>query len=317
MLTTDVFLFWLALIAAAVVPGNRSPANDGQTPRTALIVEPEAINTETVSRWKKEAAAFLVVVLDERFDASVYKRASQAAATGSLDIYYWIEVGRHPAFAEEHPEWLASIGSHEDWRKLFREVPKRKKDEVVKAWPWTPIAYRKTFDAHLTRIKALLERVPSGYRGVLLNDLQGGPTSCGCGNLQCRWAIDYGVPATTEKFSGHDVAVRFLAQVEKFAPSKEVIPVWTIECEQEDMALGKEPKRDWSTGYCGDVDCCNYCLARFAEQWNALLEAYDGPVAILLLHKEFRRTGKDYGPAAGWVSRALGYLKERPKKNSA
>ena len=29
---------------------------------------------------------------------------------------------------------------------------------------------------------------------MFLNDLQAGPSSCGCGNDQCRWALDYGSP---------------------------------------------------------------------------------------------------------------------------
>jgi hypothetical protein len=290
----------LALLTfAAVVPfgaenvcAQSDAKGDEKKSLEALLIEPDAVNAENIAAWKKEGFSSLVIVLDERFDAGVYQRAATAITAAPLDIYYWIEVGRNTALANEHPEWMASLGSHNDWRTLFPDVPELKEGEVAKAWPWSPIGYRQAFEAHLMRIKGLLERIPPDYRGLLLNDLQGGPSSCGCGNLQCRWAIDYGVPATTEKLSGHDVAAKFVAKVGKLASGRDVIPVWTTECDQEDMALEKQPKRDWTTGYCGDVDCFNYCLARFTEQWNALHTTHQGPTGILLLHKEFRRSGE-------------------------
>src|SRR5437879_10019246 len=114
--------------------------------------------------------------------------------------------------AAAHPRWMAALGSHEDWQKNFPKFPEPGAGEVAKAYPWVPIGYREAFDAHLARIKALIIRAAGSYRGILLNDLQGGPASCGCGNLQCRWAIDYRVPATATPLAGDDVAARFLAE---------------------------------------------------------------------------------------------------------
>lgn len=102
-----------------------------------------------------------------------------------------------------------------------------------------PIGYRPAFDAHFERVKALLARVGPGYRGVLLNDLQGGPSSCGCGNLQCRWALDYHVPKTAEAHAGDDVAARWLAKVKLLIPDREVVPVRTTECEEIDLSADK------------------------------------------------------------------------------
>ncbi|MBA3481238.1 MAG: hypothetical protein H0T51_05425 [Pirellulales bacterium] len=288
--------------------------SDDKKSLEALLIEPDAVNAGKIAVWKKEGFSSLVLVLDERFDAGVYQKAAEAIATNPLDIYYWIEVGRNPALADEHSEWMASLGSHSDWRKLFPDVPELNEGEVTKAWPWTPIGYREAFEAHLVRIKGLLERIPPDYCGLLLNDLQGGPSSCGCGNLQCRWAIDYGVAATAEKLPGHHIAAEFVAKAGKLAPDKVVIPVWTTECDQEDMALEKQPKRDWTTGYCGDVDCFNYCLARFTEQWNALHATHQGPTGVLLLHKEFRRAGGKYGPAGSWITHAVQYLEHKELK---
>jgi hypothetical protein len=143
-------------------------------PYQGLIIDPDKVAPESVDGWKKEGFGAIVLVLDERYEATVYQKSARAITAKGLDLYYWIEVGRNPTFANEHPEWMAALGSHNDWRKRWPDVPELKDGEVAKAWPWAPIAYREAFDEHVSRIKKLLGRIPSEYRGVLLNDLQGG-----------------------------------------------------------------------------------------------------------------------------------------------
>jgi hypothetical protein len=225
-------------------------------------------------------------------------------------MYVWVEVGRNPALARDHPEWMASLGSHDDWQKRFPKVRPPAKGEVAKAWPWVPIGYKETFDAHLGRARTLLARVPEGCRGVLLNDLQGGPSACGCGNVQCRWATDYGVPSTATKLAGPDVAARFVAEVGKLARGLEVVPVWTTECEPEDLPADKLPKGGWGTGHCGGVECLATCRKRYAEQWTALHADRTGPTGLLLLHKEFGRDRKEYGGPADWIAQGVGYAEK-------
>ena len=176
-----------------------------------------------------------------------------------------------------------------------------------------PIGYRPAYDAHLARIAELLTRAAGDYRGVLLNDLQGGPASRGCGNLQCRWAIDYRVASTAEKFNGDDVAARFVADVRKLAPGKVVIPVWLTECEDRDLPTERRPNSR-STGYCGSVGCSQTtCPVVFTRQWNAMLATNDGPVGLLALHKELGRDGSEYGGPGAWVGDAVRYLDDTPQ----
>jgi hypothetical protein len=281
-------------------------------PLEGLIVDPVDVTPTKVMAWKNEGFKLLVLTLDERFEPAIYKNAAKIIAAESIDLYYWIEVARNPTLAREHPEWMASLGSHNDWRTRFPDVPKLKEGEVAKAWPWTPIGYRQSFDAHLARISGLLRRVPENYRGLLFNDLQGGPSSCGCGNLQCRWAIDYGVPSTTDKFVGTDAAAMFIAEVRRLAADKEVIPVWTTECEEHDLASDKQPHGGWSTGYCGGIECFNHqCPIKFTEQWQALHATHRGPTGILLLHKEFQRDRKEYGAPASWTINAIEQIDDK------
>ncbi len=314
---TDV---WYVLLGAWVLVAGLNanvaradPAkNKDEKPLEGVIVEPEAVTGEKVAGWKKEGFQAVVVVLDDRHEAAALVKAAKAVADHSLDLYYWIEVGRNPSMAREHPEWMASLGSHDDWRKRFPKVQPPEKGEVAKAWPWVPISYQEGFDAHLARTKQLLERLPEGYRGVLLNDLQGGPASCGCGNLQCRWAVDYHVPSTATKLAGPDVAAKFVTEIGKSAKGKEVIPIWTVECEHEDLAAEKQrPKGLWSSDFCGSVPCFfGACGRKFAEQWSALQADHRGPTGLLLLHREFQRDRKEYGAPGGWIKRAVKDLEQ-------
>jgi len=282
---------------------------------SAVIVEPDAITAEQTAAWRRDGFQAAALVLDDRHEATAYRRAAQVLAAAGLDLYYWIEVARNVQLAEAHPEWMASLGMHTDWHERFPKSPLPKPGEAAKAYPWTPIGYRQAYDAHLARIAKLLARTPGDYRGLLLNDLQGGPASCGCGNLQCRWAIDYGVPSTADKLPGDDVAARFVADVRKLTPGKLVTPVWMSECEDRDLPADRVPQGK-TTGFCGGVGCSQgTCPKAFTKQWNALLESHDGPVALLATHQELGRDGLEYGGAAGWVGQAVDYLDNTPPRH--
>jgi hypothetical protein len=276
--------------------------------KETVLVDAGTVTDEKVAGWKKEGFTAVAVVLDDSIEKPALEAAAQSTAKHGLEIQAWIEVARHERTAKEHPDWVASLGMHDDWLKRFPKAKKPGNGEVAKAWPWAPIGFQAAFDAHLDRVKGLIAKVPAEYRLVMLNDLQGGPSACGCGNLQCRWAIDYRVPSTTAKTDGSPAA-KFVAAVAKAAPGKEIVPVWTTECEKEDLPPAKQdPKGGASTGLCGDVDCFGTCSKRFAEQWSALHEIHRGATGLLLLQKEFQRDSHDHGPAGQWFDRALAFI---------
>jgi hypothetical protein len=297
------------LAGAAFALAASASADEKAKPVEIVLVEPDAVDAGKAAGWEAEGFAAVALVLDERYETAVVKRAADAADAAGMGVYLWIEVGRNQDLAKQHPEWLASLGMHGDWRSRFPKVRPLEKGEVAKAWPWVPIGYKESFDAHRARVGRLLERAPAGFRGVLLNDLQGGPGSCGCGNLQCRWAIDYHVPSTATVLA--EAAPKFVAEVEKLLPGKQVIPVWTTECEAEDMPAAKRPAGSWGTGLCGNVPCFDYCRARFAEQWVALQTGRAGPTAVLALHRELQRDRPEYGGPAAWVGRAVDYCEKQ------
>ncbi|HWB12967.1 MAG TPA: DUF3179 domain-containing (seleno)protein [Pirellulales bacterium] len=310
---------WFAWAAeypeSELYPGPRDvappkPASPVGQPLSAVIVQPEAVTAPQIAVWRRDGYQAAAIVLDDRHEEAVYRRAAQTLADAGLDLYYWIEVARQAGLAEAHPEWMAALGVHADWHERFPQTPLPKSGEVAKAYPWVPIAYQPAYEAHQARLVDLLKKAEGDYRGVLLNDLQGGPASCGCGNLQCRWAIDYGVASTAEKLTGDDVASRFLADVRKLTSGKPVIPVWLTECEDRDLPVERRPNSR-STGYCGSVGCSQAtCPVAFTKQWNAVLNDHDGPIGLLALHKEFGRDGPEYGSPAAWIAEAVGYLDE-------
>ena len=148
--------------------------------------------------------------------------AAQRIAEAGFDLWYWIEIARNRQLADDHPQWMASLQGHQEWRRFFKDFPQPNPREVVKNYPWVPILYRETFDAQLARVKELIAARPAA-KGVLLNDLQGPPSACGCGNPVCRWTADYG-PLKTATPQGDDAAAHFVAAVKKTCGSRSRLP---------------------------------------------------------------------------------------------
>ena len=288
-------LFWILLpLHLAVSATAASPA------REIVLVQPAQVTAENARAWKAEGFTAAAVILDSEIKPSIPALLSDAG----LEYHLWIEIARQPGLADAHPRWMASLGVHDDWLRRYPRAVAPKPGEVAKAWPWVTIRYREAFDAQLARLRDLLDRAPSGWRSVLLNDLQGGPSSCGCGNLQCRWATDYHVSSTGERMNDDDAAARFLAAVRAHVPGKTVVPVWTTECEHDDLPASKR-KGAPSTGLCGGVGCATgLCPKEYTKQWSAVLGTNDHPIALLGLHGELER--RDAG--AAWITNALAYL---------
>ena len=310
-----VTLVVLLIALATTSPVAAAPGPVKAAPFEIVLVQPEAVTPGSISQWKQEGFKAVAVVLDERASEAVYRAAGRQVSDGGLDLYCWIEVARNPGLAAAHPRWMAALGMHEDWQKNFSNLPEPKTGEVAKAFPWVPIGYREAFEAHLKRIEQLLKRAPSGWRGLLLNDLQAGPSSCGCGNLLCRWAIDYDVRPTATKLEGDDVAARFIAEVRKRVGEKSIIPVWTTECEEVDLPAKNNQGRP-GTGLCGTVGCAvGTCPRAFTRQWSAITAGNDGSVGLLALPTALQRTQKEFGGGPGWVTNAMTYLQRTVPAN--
>jgi hypothetical protein len=293
--------FALAFALLVAVP----PIDGGEAkpPVRGIFARPERLTPEFLGHWKAQGATAVVVPLDEETKGRWQEIADRVERAG-MSAWLWVEVARNPALAEAHPEWMAATGGHhDDWRRRFPNAPRAKDGEVIKAWPWVPVGYAPAFAAHRERLKRLLTDLPGAWVGVFLNDLQAGPSSCGCGNDQCRWALDYGTPPTAERTPSDDAAARLVAEVAARHPEKTIVPVWVTECEAADLPGVKD-----GTGLCGGVACARGdCWPRYVRSWNPLVKATDGPIAVALWPETF------CPDPARWIKSTLPLFQKPPR----
>ncbi|MEZ6062656.1 MAG: hypothetical protein R3C19_20115 [Planctomycetaceae bacterium] len=234
------------------------------------------------------------------------QKAVERIAAAGLELYYWIEVARCPELANAQPKWMASLQTHEEWRRLFPDAPAAGDDEVIKVYPWVPILSRETFDGQLQRVTALLSK-RTDAKGVFLNDLQGAPSACGCGHPLCRWTSDYGRKRTTTAL-GPDAAALFVKAVQDSLPECAVIPVWATECEEHDGA---------ADGLCAGVGCFNgICWKAWTEQLVPVARV-SRRVGVLAAYREFQRDSKVYGGKAEWIRQAVEFFETMPRREGA
>jgi hypothetical protein len=273
--------------------------------RCALLA-PDMVTGERLTSLREEGYDSVVLAVSQGNDAE--KNAAALIEKSRLDLRYWIEVGRSPELADKHPLWMASLQGHDEWRRFHRDFPHPAANETVKCYPWVPVFYREAFDAHLARIEKLLAGMPP-VKAVYLNDLQGAPSACGCGNPVCRWTTDYGPVVTATKL-GDDAPAKFVAAVRKLV-SKEtkVVPVWVTECEAHDKDNDK---------LCAGVGCYEgICWKAYAKQL-APLAAESESLGALLLYKEFRQDVPVYTERAGWIGHAIKHgFAEQPAKQKS
>jgi len=298
-----------ALIAAAAAlhlvcwPRQLDAASEPLLPKlkAALLTDAQTGSDHLAELKHAGYTAVALSLLDN--EASSEEKAAQRILDSGLDLYYWIEIGRNPALADAHPQWMASLQGHPEWRRFYPKLPATKTNQVVKNYPWVPVLYEESFPVHLERVKQLLSAQPAP-KGIFLNDLQGAPSACGCGHHLCRWTTDYG-PIKTATRLPNDAAAKFVAAVAKLFPAARIIPVWAPECEELDL-----------DGLCAGVGCFKgTCWREFTAQLMPLAEQAD-TIAALLPYRAFRRDLPAYGPPAGWIKHALASFSEMPPKRN-
>ena len=300
---------WLIYSGAPSLAGNldsNSTVNPQSEIRNSLkgaLINAAEVNSAHLKQWKKEGLNAVVLLLSEKELARQIYSAAQHIRRSGLNFYYWIEIARHPVMADEHPEWMASLQGHQEWRRHFPTFPETAEGEVVKNYPWVPILYQEAFNAHLKRVSALINDLPAP-QGVFLNDLQAAPSACGCGNRLCRWTPDYGPIKTATRLPA-DAAARFAGAVGKLIPQSRIIPVWTTECEEPDGA---------KDGACAGVGCFSgLCWKEYTTQLMPVANEFQ-TLGVLLPYRDFERDLLRYGSAAGWVKHALDSFVEMPPK---
>ncbi len=292
----------LAVVTLSGILANATvAANEGQRSNTVPVFRGALLSAGQATRARIEelraaGTSAIVVKLDGAPQelGRQARRVAGSARRSHLALYYWIEVARCPELADAHPEWMASLQGHVEWRRFFPRAPQPADDEVVKTYPWVPILSRETFEAQLQRVRQLLFDLPQPD-GVFLNDLQGAPSACGCGNPLCRWTSDYGKKRTTTPL-GENAAALFVRAVRELLPDSAVIPVWTTECEEHDGV---------PDGLCAGVGCFRgICWQAYTAQLRPV-ERNSERLAVLLPYRAFQRELPIYERKAGWIHDAL------------
>src|SRR5260370_31216278 len=96
-----------------------------------VLLNADPVPTARIKRLRREGYNALALSLSESETKAQASAAEQLRRSG-LDLYYWIEIGRNPALADAHPEWMASIQTHQEWRRFYPNLPPLKTNEVVK-----------------------------------------------------------------------------------------------------------------------------------------------------------------------------------------
>jgi len=302
-------LAFAILILSILPPAVAVRAEEGKTVnahhnlRGALLAADEITDARIQQLTAKGTTAVVVVLGSDSKQSDQREQAAAARVLQSnLDLYYWIEVARSPELADARPKWMASLQGHSQWRRFFPDVPVPGDDEVVKTYPWVSIISKETYEAQLKRVRQVLADKPAS-KGVFLNDLQGAPSACGCGNTLCRWTSDYGKKRTTTPLSD-DAAARFVKAVQDSVPDCPVIPVWTTECEEHDGV---------QDGLCAGVGCFKgICWKAYTAQLMPLSRSCP-QLAVLVPYREFQRDLPVYGETAGWIHHAVTSFQSMPR----
>jgi hypothetical protein len=265
---------------------------------SGVLISPAGISAKRLRAFRAEGYRAVALELDEASLAAA-QRAVQSIQNTGLDLWYWIEIARNPRLADQHPAWMASLQGHEAWRRVHPRAPRLGPEFCMKNYPWVPISYQPAFAAHLDRVKCLLARLPRP-RGLLLNDLQSGPSACGCGHPLCRWTSDYGPQVTAQRL-GPEAAAGFVQAVQQLVPGTRVVPVWATECEQQDQH-----------GLCGGVGCYDgLCWKEWTRQLMPLARQTDR-IGVLSLVQTFDRELPRYGTHAAWIRHAVASFAQMP-----
>ncbi|MCA8969124.1 MAG: DUF3179 domain-containing protein [Planctomycetes bacterium] len=295
----------------AVEPATPTDAKKRRTAReprpfgSGRLVSPERLGS-LPGTFAKDAT--LVLEVSGHDDETVTAAATKVLRSG-LALGYWFSIGRNEALADAHPEWVATLQGHEDWRRDHPSAAVPRDGEVTVAWPWVPIRYAEAFNVHLELLRRRLDSLPVADT-VFLNDLQGPPSACGCGNVLCRWATDYTLQGADAKRRatplGPDAAARFVSAVQRIAKGSCVIPVWVTECEDADTV---------ADGACHGVGCYRGACWREFDKQFAPLRVASSEIALLLPYEAFGRDLPRFEPRAAWVHFAVQHLRDREQQH--
>lgn len=136
--------------------------------------------TDDRLRESAERGAEVIVLPLEATRLAVSSAIDRIAKLG-LRAWGWISVGRDEEAASLHPEWLhtplATV-----WLDTFPGFPRTPLPRIA---PYLCVNNAEVFSWGVQKVWRLANAYP-GLEGILLADIQGAPSGCGCGSVLCR-----------------------------------------------------------------------------------------------------------------------------------
>jgi hypothetical protein len=157
------------------------------------------------------------------------------------------------------------------------------------------------FNYALTRVSRVAEPLLGAVDGLILNDIQGGPVGCGCGNDLCRsWDNSPGEKIAPSPYLAPErfFSLVFLAAIRGRLPSVPVVPVLCEEC-QTGIEVDGVLSPDDQTFECRDVPC-RPCSTDYYPRLAAAT-ASEPSVGLLALTRLWRRDRAPWGTEGEWV----------------
>lgn len=257
------------------------------------------------------------VVFDLANEPEVLRVVCERARKLGLSVWGWIEVGRDAAAAEAHPEWM-HLPQHHEWLEDFPEWEASGGGYQALVAPWICVNNRAAFDYALTRVRSLVESAPR-LDGLFLNDIQGAPVGCGCGNVLCRsWDNSPGEKIAPTPYQNPDVyfsQVFWQACVKSLSnslPKSAILPIICGECEIG-VTMGGVESPDEQRGTCRGIACSRPCaLVYWPGLVRSLATANGGPnqVGLLTPYRLFDRDTPLYGATGAWVGASVAHYRE-------
>ncbi len=276
------------------------------------------LGTVDTARLREMAARAETLVLDLAVENALLQSIVASARELGVAVWGWVEVGRDPVAASAHPEWMHAPQHHE-WLQAFPDYRAQGGTHPALVSDWICVNNRAAFEYALERVKTLVQNAPA-LDGLLLNDIQGPPAGCGCGNILCRsWDNSPGDKIAPTPYTNPDIlfsevfwracADALAAHPEKPIPRNDVVPILCGECEIG-ITMGAAFSPDTELGNCRGILCSSVCSLHY---WPAMVRAFsperDGPASVGMLtpYRLFDRDLPLYGPPAAWIQASLAH----------
>jgi hypothetical protein len=119
------YLRLLAIVLIAIATKGATAEEAAKSPTTAkfrgALLSAGDVSSDRLRQLKEDGLTSIVLLVEgtSKQEAETQRGAAELVAASDLELHYWIEVARCPELADAHPEWMASLQTHDEWRRFL------------------------------------------------------------------------------------------------------------------------------------------------------------------------------------------------------